>query len=84
MSAEPDLACPKCGNTMELLTADDESLTRVCLVCGTLAWNAADGAVEIREGQKLTEEEKRELSANDTSTTVEEELARLRELEKPQ
>ena len=35
MNSEPDLTCPKCGNTMELITADEAgSLMRVCPVCG--------------------------------------------------
>jgi hypothetical protein len=45
---EPDLSCPKCGNTMDLLS-EGIILLRVCPVCATLAWNAPNGAVEIRE-----------------------------------
>ena len=60
MDFEPDLCCPKCGNTMELLSDDEDgSLLRVCPVCATLAWNAPDGAVEIREPHEVTGEEKR-------------------------
>ena len=58
MTSEPDLSCPKCGNIMELLTADEGgSLLRVCPVCATLAWNAPDGRVETREPQEVTGEE---------------------------
>ena len=65
MTSEPDLSCPKCGNIMELLTADEGgSLLRVCPVCATLAWNAPDGRVETREPQEVTGEEKRELLEN--------------------
>ena len=79
MDSEPDLSCPKCGNTMELLSADEDgSLLRVCPVCATLAWNAPDGAVEIREPHEVTGEEKRKLLENQTFVTAEDELARLR------
>ena len=62
MNSEPDLTCPKCGNTMELMTADEAgSLIRVCPVCATLAWNGKDGTVEIRQPQKITGEAKRQL-----------------------
>ena len=58
MDSEPELSCPSCGNTMELLSADEDgSLLRVCPVCATLAWNAPDGAVEIREPHEVTGEE---------------------------
>ena len=79
MTSEPDLSCPKCGNIMELLTADEGgSLLRVCPVCATLAWNAPDGRVETREPQEVTGEEKRELLENQTFVSAEEELAKLR------
>ena len=79
MDSEPDLSCPKCRNTMELLSADEDgSLLRVCPVCATLAWNAADGTVEIREPHEVTGEEKRKILENQTFVTAEEELARLR------
>ena len=78
MNGEPDLACPTCGNVMELLTADEDgSLLRVCPVC-TLAWNGKDGKTETRQPQEITGEEKRKLLENRKFITVEEELARLR------
>ena len=79
MNGEPDLACPTCGNVMELLTGDEEgSLLRVCPVCATLAWNGKDGKAETRQPQEITGEEKRRLLENREFITVEEELARLR------
>jgi hypothetical protein len=54
---QPDLSCPKCGETMETITADEGgSLLRVCPVCATLAWNGKDGKVEIREPHDITGE----------------------------
>ena len=51
---EPDLSCPKCGNMMELLSADEAgSLLGVCPVCATLTWNGMDGTVETREPKRL-------------------------------
>jgi hypothetical protein len=44
---------------MELLDpSEGGSFTRVCPVCATLAWNGEDGRVEIRQGEKVTGEEK--------------------------
>ena len=78
MDSDPDLSCPKCGNTMELLAADEDgSHLRVCAVCATLAWNTPDGALEIREPHEVTGEEKRLLESQ-TFVSAEEELARLR------
>ena len=79
MNGEPDLACPTCGNVMELLTEDEDgSLLRVCPVCATLAWNGENGKVETRQPQEITGEEKRRLLENQEFVTAEEELARLR------
>jgi hypothetical protein len=79
MDSEPDLSCPKCGNTMELLSPEEDgSLLRVCPGCATLAWNAAGGAVETREPREVAGEEKRKLLENQTFVTAEQELARLR------
>ena len=79
MNLEPDLTCPKCGNAMDLITADvDGSVIRVCPNCRTLAWNETDGGVETRDAQLITGEAKRELLENSKFISVEEELARLR------
>jgi hypothetical protein len=79
MNSKPDCTCQKCGNTMELITADEVgSLMRVCPVCATLAWNGKDGTIETREPQEITGEAKRNLLENRKFVTVEEELARLR------
>ena len=79
MNGEPDLACPTCGNVMELLTEDEDgSLLRVCPVCATLAWNGENGKVETRQPQEITGEETRRLLENQEFVTAEEELARLR------
>ena len=80
MNREPDLRCPKCGNTMELMADEGGSLLRVCPVCATLAWNKEDGTVETREPQEVTGEEKRKLLENQQFITIEEERARLRRL----
>jgi ribosome-binding protein aMBF1 (putative translation factor) len=83
MDREVDLTCPKCGNTMELISADEDgSLMRVCPVCATLAWNEKDGKVEIREPQEVTGEEKRQLLEDSKFVTVDEELERLRRSKK--
>ena len=79
MNSEPDLTCPKCGNTVELITADEAgSFMRVCPVCATLAWNGKDGTVETHEPQEVTGEAKRNLLENRKFVTVEQGLARLR------
>lgn len=55
MNGEPDLACPTCGNVMELLTGDEDgSLLRVCPVCAPLAWNGENGKVQTRQPQEIT------------------------------
>jgi uncharacterized Zn finger protein (UPF0148 family) len=83
MKRELDLACPKCGNIMELINADEDGgLMRVCPVCATLAWNEKDGKVEIREPQEVTGEEKRRLLENSKFITADEELERLRRSKK--
>lgn len=83
MNPEPDFTCPNCGNTMELLTADDAgSLMRVCPVCATLAWTGEDGRVETRQGQEITGEARRRLLESRKFISVEEATAKLRRSKK--
>jgi len=83
MNAELDLTCPKCGNTMDLITADEAgSFLRVCPVCATLAWNKEDGEAEIREPEEITGEAKRKLLEDSRFITVDEELDKLRRSDK--
>lgn len=48
MNSEPDVDCPKCGNIMEIITADEgtEASCAQCPVCATLVWNGKDRNVE--------------------------------------
>ena len=83
MSPEPDLTCPKCGNTMELITAaEGGSFVRICPVCASLAWNDKNGGVQTREPEEITSEAKRQLLEKRKFITVEEARAELRRSKK--
>src|SRR5947199_370654 len=66
MSDEANLACPMCGNVMEVMTtehhATPSNYLRICPVCASLAWNNEDGTVETRAPQKVDGEELEELT----------------------
>jgi hypothetical protein len=84
MSDEPDLTCPTCGESMEVLTVEEgcspSNLLRVCPFCATLAWNNEDGTIETRQPQAVEGEERDQLLRDRKFVSTAEELERLKRL----